>query len=287
VPAGEESAPVATRSRTTNETAARDRIQQLTAESLSYQHVDEVLNPYEVSLYLHVSLFFGIVKIGYTTRRGGPREQGQHVKVYFPCAHKAAFGFVVFCRNAREAVVKTKMYETLAFRLLSVFVLQGEVFHFKRVPLFSGINSKVCISLTLMFLMQLLKLYLCVEGVEECMLLLFKGVLEYVTSLTHREVIKLFHRLPQGMSPTAVRELLASLHWTAHGVEAAYERNFAQGMSYISLLPVGDQIMSRSQATGVSFSALWNYATNLAPGSLRNRVEHEGFTYVVRVTQDG
>ena len=150
MPPGAESAPpAATRSRTTNETAARDRIQlfqQLAAEALSYQHVDEVLYPYKVSLYLHVCLFFGIVKMGYTTRRGGPREQGQHVKVYFPSAHKAAFGFVVFCRNAREAVVKTKMYETLAFRILSVFVLQGEVFHLKSDSLISSINSCVCIS---------------------------------------------------------------------------------------------------------------------------------------------
>ena len=119
------------------------------------------------------------------------------------------------------------------------------------------------------------------------MLLLFKSVLEFVTSLTHREVIELFHMLPQGMSPTAVRDLLVSRqHWTADGAEATYERNFAQGMSYISLLPVGDQIMSRAQAAGASLSALWNYATNLAPGSLRNRVEHEGFAYVVRVTRD-
>ena len=85
--------------------------------------------------------------MGYTTRRGGPREQGQHVKVYFPSAHKAAFGFVVFCRNAREAVVKTKMYEALAFRILSVFVLQGEVFLLKSVSLIWSINSDICISL--------------------------------------------------------------------------------------------------------------------------------------------
>jgi hypothetical protein len=132
LPPGAEAAPELAspvpRGRATNETAAGIRIQQLTADALSYQHVDEVRNPYKVSLYLQVCLFFGVVKIGYTTRRGGPREKGQHAKVYFPSAHKAAFGFVVFCRNAKEAKVTTKMYETLAFRILSVFVLEGEVF---------------------------------------------------------------------------------------------------------------------------------------------------------------
>jgi hypothetical protein len=142
------------------------------------------------------------------------------------------------------------------------------------------------ISDLILIFLQLLNLYLYVEGIEECMLLLFRSVLEFVTNLTEGEVVELFHRLPQGMSPTAVRELLALRHRTAHGIECYYERNFAQGMSYNSLLSVGDQIMSRAQATGASLSALWDYATNRAPGSLRTRVEHEGFAHVVRYTED-
>lgn len=85
------------------------------------------LGTYDVSLYMHVSLLYGVVKLGLTTAAGGPRECGQHAKVYFPATHKAAFGIKLHCENKNEAARQVKRYEALAFHILSVFVLCGEV----------------------------------------------------------------------------------------------------------------------------------------------------------------
>ena len=89
--------------------------------------LNQGLNFFYVSLYLHVSLFFGIVKLGITTFAGGPRESGQHAKVYFPAIHKAAFRIKLSCKSKEEAAKLIRRYETLAFHILSVFVLCGEV----------------------------------------------------------------------------------------------------------------------------------------------------------------
>ena len=58
---------------------------------------------FTVSLYLHVSLFFGIAKLGLTTAAGGPRENGHHAKVYLPATHKAAFRVQLRCPTLDEA----------------------------------------------------------------------------------------------------------------------------------------------------------------------------------------
>lgn len=80
-----------------------------------------------VSLYLHASLFFGVVKLGLTTAAGGPRERGHHAKVYFPATHMAAFRILLPCPSPAKAARQLRRYEQLAFRILSVFVLSGEV----------------------------------------------------------------------------------------------------------------------------------------------------------------
>ena len=82
---------------------------------------------FAASLYLHVSLFFGIVKLGLTTNAGGPRESGQHAKVFFPVIHKAVFGVKLYCSSQEVAAKLIKRYEDLAFRILSKFILCGEV----------------------------------------------------------------------------------------------------------------------------------------------------------------
>jgi hypothetical protein len=82
---------------------------------------------FAVSLYLHISLFFGIAKLGLTTAAGGPRENGHHAKVYFPATHKAAFPVQLRCPTLAEAARQIRRYEALAFRILSSFVLSGEV----------------------------------------------------------------------------------------------------------------------------------------------------------------
>ncbi len=82
---------------------------------------------FDVSLYMHVSLLYGMVKLGFTTASGGPRECGQHAKVYFPTTHKAAFRIKLHCDNQEEAARQAKRYEALAFHILAVFVLCGEV----------------------------------------------------------------------------------------------------------------------------------------------------------------
>ena len=58
---------------------------------------------FAVSLYLHVSLLFGIAKLGLTTTAGGPREKGHHAKVYFPVTHMAAFRVHLRCPTLDEA----------------------------------------------------------------------------------------------------------------------------------------------------------------------------------------
>ena len=82
---------------------------------------------FDVSLYMHVSLLYGMVKLGLTTASGGPRECGQHAKVYFPTTHKAAFGIRLHCNSQDEAARQVKRYEALAFHILYVFVICGEV----------------------------------------------------------------------------------------------------------------------------------------------------------------
>ena len=82
---------------------------------------------FAVSLYLHVSLFFGIAKLGLTTAAGGPRENGHHAKVYFPATHKAAFRIQLRCPTPHEAARQIRRYEALAFSILSSFILCGEV----------------------------------------------------------------------------------------------------------------------------------------------------------------
>ena len=88
---------------------------------------DQGLRLFSVSLYMHISLFYGIVKLGLTASAGGPRESGQHAKVYFPTTHKAAFKIKLYCNSEAEAAKQTRRYETLAFHILSAFILCGEV----------------------------------------------------------------------------------------------------------------------------------------------------------------
>ena len=87
----------------------------------------DIHTTFTVSLYLHVSLFFGIAKLGLTTAAGGPRENGHHAKVYFPATHKAAFRVQLRCPTLDEAARHIRRYEALAFRILSSFLLCGEV----------------------------------------------------------------------------------------------------------------------------------------------------------------
>ena len=91
------------------------------------QPVATIHTVFAVSLYLHISLFFGIAKLGLTTAAGGPRENGHHAKVYFPATHKAAFPVQLRCPTLAEAARQIRRYEALAFRILSSFVLSGEV----------------------------------------------------------------------------------------------------------------------------------------------------------------
>ena len=89
---------------------------------------------FAVSLYLHVSLFFGIAKLGLTTTAGGPRENGHHAKVYFPVTHMAAFRVHLQCPTLDEAARQIRRCEALAFRILSSFVLSCEVRRRRPLP---------------------------------------------------------------------------------------------------------------------------------------------------------
>lgn len=145
--------------------------------------------------------------------------------------------------------------------------------------------------------MQLLLLYFKAHecGDEECMLLLFKGVLCYVGRLSVEEVELQLRALPDKMSPEEIRKLLASTIWATQ--DAVHEMGFAQDVAYGARLPCGCMLaaavgrvasqglwsrVSRAEAAGLSLWALWIFSIDPVVGSLRDRVEHEGFLMVRR-----
>ena len=132
---------------------------------------------------------------------------------------------------------------------------------------------------------------------EECMLLLFQGVLCYVSSLTVEEVELQLLALPESMSPSQIRELLASTVWAGQDGVQLSEACFAKDFAYRAKLPCGSTLavamgrsvlqgpwgpVSRAEAVGSSLWAQWIFSIDPDDGSLRSRVEHEGFLLVHR-----
>ena len=137
---------------------------------------------------------------------------------------------------------------------------------------------------------------------EECMLLLFKGVLCYVTQLSLAEVEEQLLVLPGSMPPEQIRALLANTIWSAQDLASQHEALFAKQFSYRAKLPCGSMLaaamgtvvrcslskelpgVSRADAAGHSFTAQWIFSIDPAAGTLRTRVESEGFLLVERAS---
>jgi hypothetical protein len=136
------------------------------------------------------------------------------------------------------------------------------------------------------------------------MLLLFKGVLCYVTRLSLEEVEQQLVALPASMPPEQIRALLAQTIWAAQDPASQREALFARHFSYRARLPCGSMLaaamskraarcaltedgqprVSRADAAGHSFAAHWIFSIDAAAGSLRARVESEGFLLMKRAT---
>jgi hypothetical protein len=145
---------------------------------------------------------------------------------------------------------------------------------------------------------QLLLLYLKArhdDEDEECMLLLFRGVLSYVAHLSLEQVEQQLRTLPAGMAPHSIRALLAGTVWAAQGEVQQQEVLFATRFAHRAKLPCGGMLatamglrhrpyplVSRADAAAHSLRAHWISSIDLAAGSLRSRVEEEGFTMVSR-----
>ena len=135
------------------------------------------------------------------------------------------------------------------------------------------------------------------------MLLLFKGVLHYVTQLSLKEVEEQLLVLPASMPPQQIRTLLAHTIWAEQDPALQREALFAKQFSYRAKLPCGGMLaavmskgaaqcslsnefpkISRADAAGLSFTAHWIFSIDTAAGSLRATVESEGFLLVKRAS---
>ena len=125
------------------------------------------------------------------------------------------------------------------------------------------------------------------------MLLLFKGVLCYVTQLSMEEVELQLLALPALMAPDRIRALLAATIWAAQETVQQYELCFSEEFAYRAKLPCGSMLaaamgganlngVSRADAAGHSLTAQWIFSINPVAGTLRSRVESEGFLLVQR-----
>ena len=129
------------------------------------------------------------------------------------------------------------------------------------------------------------------------MLLLFRGVLCYVAQLSLEQVEEQLLALPAGMPPDSIRALLARTVWAAHGADQQREVRFAKGFAYRAKLPCGNMLatamglrdspcppMAEADAAQHSLSAHRIFSIQVWAGSLRSRVEDEGFTVVRRAS---
>ena len=125
------------------------------------------------------------------------------------------------------------------------------------------------------------------------MLLLFRGVLDYVAQLSLEQVEEQLLTLPAGMPPGSIRALLAGTAWAAQGAVQQREARFAKTFAHRAKLPCGSMLaaamhlrdrpyplVSRADAAAHFLRAHWIFSIHLSPGSLRSRVEDEGFTVV-------
>ena len=127
------------------------------------------------------------------------------------------------------------------------------------------------------------------------MLLLFRGVLCYVAQLSLEQVEEQLRTLPAGMPPDSIRALLVRTVWAAQGEVQQSEVLFAKRFAHRAKLPCGGMLaaamglhdrpyplVSRADAAGHSLRAQWIFSIDPSAGSLRSRVEDEGFTLVRR-----
>jgi hypothetical protein len=127
------------------------------------------------------------------------------------------------------------------------------------------------------------------------MLLLFRGVLSYVAHLSLEQVEEQLLTLPAGMPPGSIRALLAGTVWAAQAAVQQREVLFAKSFAHRAKLPCGSMLaaamgwrdsphplVSRADAAAHSLRAHWIFSIQLSAGSLRRRVEDEGFSMVRR-----
>lgn len=128
------------------------------------------------------------------------------------------------------------------------------------------------------------------------MLLLFKGVLCYVTGLSPQQVKEQLRTLPRSMTPDRIRALLAATIWASQGAAQRQEALFAKRFAHHAKLPCGAILaaamgaggsphpdVSRADAAAHSLAAHWIFSIDSSAGSLRSCVESEGFSLVRRV----